>query len=90
MLQISFPEGLVNDQVEDHLLDIIILVCKLIVQVDGLAGLYGDFYLHFVTSEVDAPVDGLIDLLEGEDCLACGDEGTDGRLDLLPFGTEDS
>ena len=57
LLQICLPEGLVYDQVEHGLLYVIVLIDKLVVQVDGLTCLGRDFDLHIFTSEIDLPID---------------------------------
>ena len=76
LLQIGLPESLIDDQVQDHLLDIIVLVDKRIVQVDLLASLSRDLDMDVVASEINLPIDAFGDLVEREDIPACWDEGT--------------
>lgn len=90
LLQTCLSEGLVDDQVEDHLLHVVIFVGKFIIEKETLSSLLGDLDRDFVAPEVDSEFDRLSQLLQNQNSLARWDEWPDRRLDLLPFGSEDA
>ena len=90
LLQFGLSEGLINDQVQDSLLHVVVLVDKLIIQVDRLTCRDVNLDLHIITPEVDVPDERLWNLVEGEDVPASRDEWPNRRFDLLPFGAKDA
>ena len=90
LLKIGLSECLINDQVQDSLLHVIVLVDKLIIQVDRLTYRDVNLDLHIITPEVDVPDERLWNLVEGEDVPASWDEWPDRRFDLLPFCAKDA